>query len=307
MPLASDSPSLERLKHQAKELLRAYYGDNPQARARIVAQLPHLVTLLPARSGVRTVRLAHALLVIARENGFPSWPRLKAAVLAGLAGMAQLAGERSRDQLSGTNDMAHGRMPSLQPRDGRRAAAIAALGRDLVDLAARQDVVGLATCFSCLPRRDILSVRTLLVAGGKQSMLVDVLLVGLTSRSDRVRYDCAHALDHFADERCAEPLRQLANDPVPRVRRMALHVLSCDVCKLTPLPADDDLLTLVIDRALADPSINVRRHATVSLGACGNDPRALHVLHALATQTLDAAIRREARRALRRQQSHSLV
>jgi hypothetical protein len=305
MPLASDSPSLEQLKRQAKELLRAYRVDHPPARARIAAHLPHLVTLSPARSGGRTVLLAHALLVIARENGFPSWPRLKAAVLAGRAGMHPLADEKSLDLLPGTCDMTHSRAPAAPPLGARRATTIAALGRDLAELTARQDVAGLATRFSRLPRRDILAVRAFLVAGGEQSLLVDVLLAGLTSRNARVRYDCAHALDHFADERCLEPLRQLVNDPVPRVRRMALHVLNCDVCKLTPLPAADDLLTLLIDRALADPSINVRRHATVALGACRTDPRAVQVLHTLATQTPDTAIRREARRALRRKQEPS--
>jgi HEAT repeat protein len=107
-------------------------------------------------------------------------------------------------------------------------------------------------------------------------------------------------LDHFADERCGEPLRRLVDDRVPRVRRMALHVLSCEVCKLSPLPADDDLLALVIEHTLGDPSINVRRHATVALGSCYQDSRAEAVLECLATQETDTAIRRQARQALRR-------
>lgn len=101
------------------------------------------------------------------------------------------------------------------------------------------------------------------------------------------------------------PLRQLVDDPVPRVRRMALHVLSCDVCKLAPLPADDDLVALVIDRALADPSIQVRRHATVALGSGHCDTRVEHVLETLATQETDPAIRREARHAVRRHRART--
>jgi HEAT repeat protein len=119
--------------------------------------------------------------------------------------------------------------------------------------------------------------------------------------------NAAHALDHFADDRCVGPLRQLVDDPVPRVRRMALHVLSCDVCKLALLSAVDDLVALVIDRALADPSIQVRRHATVALGGVGRDTRVEHVLQTLAAQETDPAIRREARQAVRRHRARALA
>jgi HEAT repeat protein len=177
---------------------------------------------------------------------------------------------------------------------------MAHLARELGDLAARRDAAGLAARFARLPLRDILAVRAVIVARGEHRPLVDALLEGLASGDSRVRHDCAHALDHFADERCVAPLRRLLADPVPRVRRMALHVLSCDGCKLTPLPAADDLVARVIHSALADPSINVRRHATVALGGCRTAGRAVEVLEALAVHDADPAVRREARRALRR-------
>jgi len=92
---------------------------------------------------------------------------------------------------------------------------------------------------------------------------------------------------------------------VPRVRRMALHVLGCEVCKLNPLPVHDDLVALVIARAFTDPSINVRRHATVALGSFPGDARAIQALESLAIQETDRAIRREARNALRRCQART--
>jgi HEAT repeat protein len=173
------------------------------------------------------------------------------------------------------------------------------------DLATRRDCVVLAEHLSHLPLRDILALRTALLAEGAYTELVDTLIGGLRHEDSRVRYNCAGALDHLADERCVEPLRELANDPVPRVRRMALHALSCEACKLVPLQTDDDLVALMIDRALTDTSIQVRRHATAGLGGCCHDARAVQALQSLLERETDVAIRRNARRALRRQESLS--
>ncbi|MGO8946571.1 MAG: HEAT repeat domain-containing protein [Ktedonobacterales bacterium] len=298
MPLVSGSPNLEQLKNQAKDLLRAVRAADPHAQSRVAAHLPHLVGLSPTHVDNPAVRLSHALLVIAQENGFSSWPKLKASVLAV---NEQTAREQPTEMSIGASRMLP---PSGQPVRAARAQALGELARELTDLAVAKEVTGLARRFSRLPLRDILAVRALIVARGEHPLLVDGLLEGLKSAHPRVRYDCAHALDHFADDRCVGPLRQLVDDPVPRVRRMALHVLSCDVCKLAPLPADDDLVALVIDRALADPSIQVRRHATVALGG-HRDTRVEQVLETLATQETDPAIRREARQAVRRHRARA--
>jgi HEAT repeat protein len=146
-------------------------------------------------------------------------------------------------------------------------------------------------------------VRAALAGATAYTALVDALLAGLDHPDSRVRYNCAHALDHLADERCLAPLRRLANDPVPRVRRMALHVLSCEPCKPAPLslPAGDDLVALLVERALADPSINVRRHATAGLGGYCHDRRAIAALQTLLARETDPALLRNARWALPRQ------
>lgn len=296
MSMPSRSPDLDQLRKQAKELLRAFRAGNPRAHSLIAAYLPLQGAHSPDFADGTKVRLAHALFVIAQENGFPSWPRLKASTLA--------AADQNRTSAYPAETSASV-MPTLRVSSHlARTQALLDLTREVTELARRKDVEEL-TRRLVLPRRDLLALRELIVEQGAHSVLVDALLEGITHQSPRVRYDCVHALDHFADERCMEPLWHALNDPVPRVRRMALHVLSCDVCKLNPLPVHDDLVALVIARALTDVSINVRRHATVALGSFPRDAQAIQVLERLVTHETDRAIRREARNALKRCQTRA--
>ena len=73
-------PDLDQLRRRAKELRDAARQGGQEARRRFAAHHPSAP--LDAPGGVS---LAAAQLVIAREAGFPSWPRLKAAVDAELA------------------------------------------------------------------------------------------------------------------------------------------------------------------------------------------------------------------------------
>jgi hypothetical protein len=298
MSLPSRSPNLDQLRKQAKELLRGFRAADPHARLRIAALLPPLHPRKPAFADGTQVLLAHALFVIARENGFPSWPRLKASTLA--------AADQKRTSTYPAETSASSQQTLRVSRRLARTQALLELSREVTELAWSKDVVEL-TRRLVLPRRDLLALRTLIVERGEHAALVDALLEAITHQSPRVRYDCVHALDHFADERCMEPLWHALEDPVPRVRRMALHVLSCDVCKLNPLPAHDDLVALVMAHALTDPSINVRRHATVALGSFPGDAQAIQMLERLVTHETDRAIRREARNALRRCQARTSV
>ena len=77
------NPSLEQLRRQAKDLLKASRELNLQALLRIEQYLPN-------RSGVAI--LADAQLVIAREYGFASWPKLKRHVEALAAQPALVVG-----------------------------------------------------------------------------------------------------------------------------------------------------------------------------------------------------------------------
>ncbi|HZO85698.1 MAG TPA: hypothetical protein VFC26_10805 [Verrucomicrobiae bacterium] len=76
-PLPS-SPSLDHLKYQAKDLLAATKAKNPEALSRI-----HEFHLrFTKREEDARFSLADAQLVIAREYGFESWPKLKRHVLS---------------------------------------------------------------------------------------------------------------------------------------------------------------------------------------------------------------------------------
>lgn len=272
------SPDLEQLKRRARDLLRAYRAGHPEAGRRAEA----VFSRGPRR---RPFQLADALLVVAREHGFPSWPTLKAHVEA-LARDAELR-------------VATVAAPSTGAKAARRQSVRERAAR-VADAARRRDTEGLVGLLVRLPRRDLLAVRAAVVEAGEYDTIVAALVAGLDHPSPRVRHDCAQAVDHFADERCVGPLRRLTDDPVPRVRRVALHSLGCEECKLTPLPAGDDVVAVLIDHALADPSINVRRHAAYGLGTRGDDPRAVAALRDLLAREPDRAIQRAARQGLRR-------
>ncbi len=68
------SPSLEQLKNQAKDLRKALAANDPSSLDRLRKSHPRADELL---SVPVPPRLSDAQLVIAREYGFPSWPKLK--------------------------------------------------------------------------------------------------------------------------------------------------------------------------------------------------------------------------------------
>jgi hypothetical protein len=75
-----DPPDIDQYRRQAKELLRARGEEDATAIARIRANHPKLAGSSPERIRSARFALADAQLVLARELGFPSWPRLKAHV-----------------------------------------------------------------------------------------------------------------------------------------------------------------------------------------------------------------------------------
>ncbi|HEY1368986.1 MAG TPA: ankyrin repeat domain-containing protein [Gaiellaceae bacterium] len=76
MPTLPDQPDLDQLRRQAKELLHAAQGGDPDATARL-------------RAVSERVTLAAAQLALAREYGFASWPGLKHEVDARTLDLAQ--------------------------------------------------------------------------------------------------------------------------------------------------------------------------------------------------------------------------
>jgi hypothetical protein len=231
-------PSLEQLRNRATDLLGAARAGDTEALRRVAVQLPG-----------RTLRIqrADALTVIAREHGFASWARLKTYV----------------EELTS----AGARVPRRRgPRRTPGVQEIRQLAEATLEAARRGELFPFifAPPIGPLRRAVQLPLREALVAGGNLSLVVDVVLRGAAHPNPRIRFECAHAMDWLADERCLPSLLALANDPVPRVRWIALHSLACDDCKLSPPPEDPQLLPLLDVLATSDPSSRVRQRALES-------------------------------------------
>jgi hypothetical protein len=74
------SPSLDHLKHQAKDLQKGFRGREPEAAQRIREFHPGFNHANDAAIFSATFSVADAQLAIAREYGFTSWTRLKSRV-----------------------------------------------------------------------------------------------------------------------------------------------------------------------------------------------------------------------------------
>src|SRR5688572_30397869 len=106
MPRVIPNPaSVEQLRKQAKDLLAAHKRGESQAQLRIGRWFQSDPAPPPGTGGSDEsppleVRLSHAQLTVAREYGFPSWPRLVAwltrgEIPHGLSAQVELLGVRS--------------------------------------------------------------------------------------------------------------------------------------------------------------------------------------------------------------------
>src|SRR4051812_35415805 len=103
----------------------------------------------------------------------------------------------------------------------------------------------------------------------RQSGLVDLPLLRLgagTHPNPKIRWQCLTLLDHLdGDDSVPVFVAAMLNDPVPRVRRHALHALSCDRCKAAPLCSD--VVPAIAECARTDSSAKVRVQAEAVLDA----------------------------------------
>ena len=76
------NPSLDHLKHQAKDLLRGHDARNPEVAQRIREFHPRFESATEAEIFKVALKLTDAQLTIARQSGFQSWARLKAHLAA---------------------------------------------------------------------------------------------------------------------------------------------------------------------------------------------------------------------------------
>ena len=73
-------PNLDHLKHQAKDLLKDHAARDRAAAQRLREFHPRFAGSSDAEIFKAQLTLSDAQLTIAREHGFPSWPRLKAHI-----------------------------------------------------------------------------------------------------------------------------------------------------------------------------------------------------------------------------------
>lgn len=125
----------------------------------------------------------------------------------------------------------------------------------------------------------------------KAEVMGDVL-AGLNHSHWKVRRTCADFMDHWGDQRCIEPLIQALRDPHENVRRLALHSLTCQQCKVCPL--EGDFVPPLVERALTDRSARVRRIAVNVLGGYIGDERVREALSRIAVSDTDAVVARRA-------------
>ncbi|HMH90519.1 MAG TPA: ankyrin repeat domain-containing protein [Streptosporangiaceae bacterium] len=150
-----DRPDLRQLRRQAKELRDAARGGEPGAVDRV-------------RRGYRGappggVTLAAAQLVIARELGFTSWPRLKAAVEARAAAGELAAGGPLAEALAEAGPLAAALVAASVERRPAEAAAI---------LAAHPDIAA-ASIHAAAVLGDAAAVRAILAADPAAAQATD--------------------------------------------------------------------------------------------------------------------------------------
>jgi hypothetical protein len=153
---------------------------------------------------------------------------------------------------------------------------------------------------------QLLGARTFRVRAAAEQALamtgaagVAAAIAGLSDPNPYVRRGAAGFMDHHADEACVPKLIDLAlHDPVPPVRRIALHALQCQRCK--PEPLDIDLVPLLAQMAKTDEDWKARRGAVCSLAQHSfYDPRAKEVLWHVAGHDPDPRVSYPARLGLR--------
>lgn len=122
---------------------------------------------------------------------------------------------------------------------------------------------------------------------------IELLNAGaLEHPNPRIRGDCLGLLDHLAGEDSVPVYLAALRDPVPNVRRCALHALTCDACKAEALCAD--VVPHVARLAVGEPNETVRVQAVNALLARQSDPRAREALAAVVAGDANEGIRRYA-------------
>ncbi|MDQ2759918.1 MAG: HEAT repeat domain-containing protein [Actinomycetota bacterium] len=96
----------------------------------------------------------------------------------------------------------------------------------------------------------------------------EALIGALKHANPRVRWYCVQIFDHVSYPQAMQAVAELLEDPVPRVRRNAVHALTCEKCKPGGAYQVDSGTARKIEwLARHDPSSKVRAEAAVGLCA----------------------------------------
>ena len=108
--------------------------------------------------------------------------------------------------------------------------------------------------------RDLAKVR--LKPEAKQA-----LIDGLEHNNAKVRWWCLQLMDHLADASFIPYILPLLNDPVGKVRKHAVHALTCDVCKpdRCGLELSESVKARIEEVAQTDTDERVRKEASEAL------------------------------------------
>ena len=96
------------------------------------------------------------------------------------------------------------------------------------------------------------------------------LISGLDHPNAKVSWWCLQLMDHLADESYLEPILTKLSDPVAKVRRHAIHALSCGVCKPNRQPLAVRIEAALLQALETDPDHKVREEAREGLQRLGH-------------------------------------
>ncbi len=99
------------------------------------------------------------------------------------------------------------------------------------------------------------------------------LIQGLDHANAKVRWWCLQLMDHLADNSFIPFILPLLDDPVGRVRKHAVHALTCDVCKpdRCGLELSMRIKTRIEEVAHSDADERVRKEAAAALAQWDTD------------------------------------
>ncbi|MBX3051224.1 MAG: HEAT repeat domain-containing protein [Caldilineaceae bacterium] len=99
----------------------------------------------------------------------------------------------------------------------------------------------------------------------------EALIQGLKHANPKVRWWSLQLMDHLADESFIPHILSVLDDPVGKVRRHAVHALTCDVCKpdRCGLGLSASIRTRIEEVAQFDSDERVRKEASTALANWG--------------------------------------